>query len=77
MDGTLDLRRDHVWLIDAAARLLAPDGVLLFATGARRFALDADALPALVVEDLSRACLPPDFARTPWAHRVYRITRRR
>jgi len=75
MRGTLDVQRDHAWLIRAAAGLLEPDGVLLFATGARRFKLDPSALPGLAIEEISRACLPPDFSRRPHAHRVWRITR--
>jgi 23S rRNA (guanine2445-N2)-methyltransferase / 23S rRNA (guanine2069-N7)-methyltransferase len=76
MTGTLDIARDHVWLLRATARLLAPAGVLLFATGARRFELDSGALPELEIEDISRQMLPPDFKRTPHAHRAYRIRTR-
>ena len=73
MHGTLDIQRDHVWILRATARLLTPDGVLLFATNARRFKLDVGSLPELAVEDISRRMLPLDFARTPWVHRVFSI----
>lgn len=76
MNGTLDILRDHAWLLRAASRLLAPSGLLLFATGALRFELDAAALPELEVEEISHRMLPPDFARTPWVHRVFSIRRR-
>jgi 23S rRNA (guanine2445-N2)-methyltransferase / 23S rRNA (guanine2069-N7)-methyltransferase len=75
MRGTFDVQRDHVWLIHAAARLLEPDGVLLFSTNAQRFTLDEDALPDLRIEDLSRATLPHDFERNPKIHRAYKMVR--
>ncbi len=42
MQDTLDVQRDHVALIRAAARLLSPDGTLIFSTNFRRFRLDRD-----------------------------------
>ena len=40
MQITLDICRDHTTLVDACAALLAPDGLLVFSTNARRFKLD-------------------------------------
>lgn len=75
MQGTLDIQRDHVDLIRAAADLLTADGVLVFTNNLRRFRMDADALPGLAIEDISRALLPRDFARNPRIHNCWRITR--
>ena len=61
MHGALDLQRDHVELIRATLARLVPGGVLWFSTNNRRFKLDAEALGAASIEDLSRATLPPDF----------------
>ena len=36
MSQTFDLQRDHVWLIERCAELLAEKGVLLFACNYRR-----------------------------------------
>jgi len=77
MQGTLDVQRDHVSLIDRTARLLAPGGVLIFSTNLRTFAMDREALPHLAFEDLSRATLPKDFERSPRMHRCWRITVRK
>jgi len=76
--ATFDVRRDHADLIRLVARrLLAPGGVLLFACNARRFAMDVEALSGdLLLEDLSRATLPPDFARSARSHHVWRIAAR-
>jgi 23S rRNA (guanine2445-N2)-methyltransferase / 23S rRNA (guanine2069-N7)-methyltransferase len=65
MQGTLDVQRDHVELLRSAARLLAPEGELVFSTNLRRFRLDAPALAEFELQDISRATLPRDFARNP------------
>jgi len=77
MEATLDIQRDHVALIAAAARLLTADGTLVFSTNLRRFKLDRPAvehaLPGWHVEDITRATLPPDFERNPRIHQCYRL----
>ncbi len=75
MNTTLDVQRDHVDLIQAAARLLSGDGVLIFSTNLRRFRLDADALAGLSVEDHSDWSIPPDFQRNQRIHRCWFIRR--
>lgn len=74
-ERTFDVQRDHVRLIDDAAALLASDGVLVFSTNLRTFKLDADALGHLVVEDITPATIPPDFARTPRIHQCFLVRR--
>ena len=74
-ERTFDVQRDHVALISDAAALLAADGELIFSTNLRSFALDADALAGLQVEDITAATIPPDFARTPKIHRCFVIRR--
>jgi 23S rRNA (guanine2445-N2)-methyltransferase / 23S rRNA (guanine2069-N7)-methyltransferase len=76
MSGTLDVQRDHVELLGGVARLLAPGGVLVFSTNYTRFRLEADALPGLVVEDVTRATIPKDFERNPRIHRCFFIRHR-
>ncbi len=76
MSATLDVQRDHVALLQAAAALLTPAGILIFSTNATRFKLDADAIGNLSAEDISHATLPKDFERNPRIHRCWKITRR-
>ncbi len=76
MADSLDIQRDHVSLIQHAARLLTDDGELLFSTNFRRFRLDEAGLADLQVEDISRQTLPKDFERNPKIHRCWRIRRR-
>jgi 23S rRNA (guanine2445-N2)-methyltransferase / 23S rRNA (guanine2069-N7)-methyltransferase len=75
LEETFDVQRDHVELIRRTLRLLAPDGVLIFSTNARKFRLDAAALADLRLEDWSRRTLPPDFARDPKIHQCWRLAR--
>ena len=76
MRETFDVERDHLALIRAAARLLAPDGVMIFSTNRRHMKLDEPAIAALGlrIEDLTRSTIPPDFARNPRVHRCWRFT---
>jgi 23S rRNA (guanine2445-N2)-methyltransferase / 23S rRNA (guanine2069-N7)-methyltransferase len=76
MHGTLDVQRDHAMLIAKTARLLDRGGVLVFTTNLRTFRMDRDALAHLELEDLSRATLPPDFARSARMHHCWRIQAR-
>jgi 23S rRNA (guanine2445-N2)-methyltransferase / 23S rRNA (guanine2069-N7)-methyltransferase len=73
MEATLDLQRDHVQLIRDAARLLEPDGVLIFSNNLRSFRMDLEALADLEIEDISRSTLPKDFERNPKIHNCWRI----
>jgi len=73
MDATFDVQRDHATLLTAAARLLAPGGELWFSTNRQGFKLDAEALAPLHAEEFTPATIPPDFARTPRVHRIWRI----
>lgn len=75
MNGTFDVQRDHVQLLQRTACLLAPAGVLIFSNNLRSFRMDHAALPQLRVEDISRATLPQDFARNPRIHNCWRVTR--
>ncbi len=70
---TLDIQRDHVPLIRAAADILTPDGILLFSTNLRGFRLAADRLTGLTATDISRKTIPPDFRNNPGIHQCFEI----
>lgn len=74
MDDVFDIQNDHVELIENAVALLAPGGVLYFSTNFRRFKLDTEALSDLVIEDITPATIPEDFARNPKIHYCWRIS---
>ncbi|MDB4970722.1 MAG: rlmL [Myxococcales bacterium] len=71
-----EVQRDHVGLIEACARLLTNDGVLLFSNHFRKFKMDVAGLPELNVENIGGKTLPVDFARDPRFHNSWRITKR-
>jgi 23S rRNA (guanine2445-N2)-methyltransferase / 23S rRNA (guanine2069-N7)-methyltransferase len=71
MDGTFDVQRDHVELLRATLRLLAPRGTLVFSNNFRRFKLDREALRGVEIEDITRATLPRDFERSPRIHQCW------
>ena len=73
MDRELDVQRDHVGLIRAAMKRLAPGGLLLFSTNFRKFRLDREALADLEVRDITRATIPFDFARDPRVHACFEV----
>ncbi|MDA8383032.1 MAG: class I SAM-dependent methyltransferase [Betaproteobacteria bacterium] len=70
MQGTLDIQRDHVALIQQCLRLLAPEGELFFSTNLRSFELDADAFANCAFTDLSARTVPEDF-RNKRIHRCW------
>lgn len=60
MDGTLDVQRDHVWMLQKCLGRLAPGGKLIFSTNFRKFKMDKEAIPA-VIQDISAQTVPNDF----------------
>ena len=71
MEQGFDVQRDHVGLLECVARLLEPGGTVLFSNNYQRFRLDADALGAFEIEDITRATIPEDFKRNPRIHAAW------
>jgi 23S rRNA (guanine2445-N2)-methyltransferase / 23S rRNA (guanine2069-N7)-methyltransferase len=74
MDGVLDVQRDHVGMIQRAAKLLRPDGRLVFSTNYTRFKLEAAALNDFAIEDIGAATIPKDFERHARIHSAFSLT---
>ena len=68
MDREFDVQRDHARLLAMTARLLEPDGLILFSNNFQKFKLDPAVAQSFEVEDLTRATLPRDFERNPRIH---------
>jgi 23S rRNA (guanine2445-N2)-methyltransferase / 23S rRNA (guanine2069-N7)-methyltransferase len=75
-EATFDVQRDHVTLLETAAKLLSASGEIIFSNNYRRFRLDEDALRGLDATDVTRSTIPEDFARNPRIHHCFRIRRR-
>ncbi|WP_321369881.1 bifunctional 23S rRNA (guanine(2069)-N(7))-methyltransferase RlmK/23S rRNA (guanine(2445)-N(2))-methyltransferase RlmL [uncultured Desulfuromusa sp.] len=75
MDTTFDVQRDHPDMLQKTARLLAPDGAIIFSNNLRKFSMDRDALSGLDIEDISAKTIPADFERNPRIHNCWLIKR--
>ncbi len=77
MDGTLDIQRDHVNLINQSLALLAEGGKLVFSNNLKKFKLNVAAFEDLWhIENLTQKTLPKDFARNKKIHQVWVFSRR-
>ena len=76
MEGTLDIQRDHEVLIEAARRLLKPQGVLYFSTNLRQFKLSPDLQASDLVENISATTIDLDFKRNTRIHQCFKIQAR-
>ena len=73
MTDTLDIQRDHVMMIHAAMRLLAPGGSLYFSTNLRHFKLAPELNTDYKVQDISADTIDIDFKRNQRIHQCFII----
>ncbi len=73
MRDDFDVQRDHVALLQQAAKLLTPDGLVIFSNNRRNFKLDRAALSGFDIEDLGRRSLPEDFRHNPKIHHCWQL----
>ena len=73
MDGVFDIQRDYSDMLHKVAGLLNPGGEIFFSTNRRDFKLDASTLQGMVIKNISKATLPPDFERNSKIHYCWRI----
>ena len=74
MDHTLDIKRDHVELINQTMELLDDDGVLIFSSNAHGFKLDQKHFEEYSIRDITRMTTSEDFRRKP-AHVCWCLAR--
>ncbi len=65
---------DHVEMLNQVLALMKPAGVVLFSTNFRRFKLDAPAIRAEEIREISSQTVPDDF-RNQRIHRCWRLVR--
>lgn len=61
MKDFLDIQRDHVELLNDVLHAVSAGGQVYFSTNFTKFILDADALKATAVKDITKATTPFDF----------------
>ncbi|HVF97856.1 MAG TPA: class I SAM-dependent methyltransferase [Flavisolibacter sp.] len=62
MKDTLDIQRDHVYLINDCLKALTREGKLYFSTNYTKFGLHDKNIKATTIKDITKATTPFDFA---------------
>jgi len=65
------VQRDHRWLLETGARLLAPGGAIVFSNNFQRFRLAPELGDRFEVEDITRKTIPEDFRRNARIHACF------
>ncbi len=73
MTNTLDIQRDQASLINAAMKLLNPNGTLYFSTNFRQFKLSPEISSQYTVKDISAETIDLDFKRNQRIHQCFVI----
>jgi 23S rRNA (cytosine1962-C5)-methyltransferase len=72
MKSKFDIQPDHVELINHVMKHIKPDGVLYFSNNFRDFKLDANAIVAQSIKDITLQSIPDDF-RNKKIHYCWKI----
>ncbi|WP_232023481.1 hypothetical protein [Thiomicrorhabdus aquaedulcis] len=71
MEGTLDIQRDHVGLIEQTLKLLNPGGELVFSNNLRKFKLEAEAFADWDITNITQQTMPKDYERNSKIHQAW------
>ncbi len=76
MEDSWDVQRDQAKLFTNLAKILRPDGTIIFSNNKRGFKMDFEALEKLGLKatEISKKTLPLDFERNPKIHNCWQIT---
>lgn len=61
MRGTLDIQRDHLWMLHRVLERLKPGGTLYFSTNFRKFKLDPEIEKTASVKNITGKTVPEDY----------------
>ena len=61
MKDFLDIQRDHVELLNDVIAATTAGGIIYFSTNFSKFVLDASAIKATSIKDITKATTPFDF----------------
>lgn len=75
MKDTLDVQRDHEFLVNSAMKCLTAEGVLIFSNNYKRFFLADSLYEKYQVKDITSRSVPVDFKRGK-PHRCFEIRHR-
>ncbi|HAU15229.1 MAG TPA: bifunctional 23S rRNA (guanine(2069)-N(7))-methyltransferase RlmK/23S rRNA (guanine(2445)-N(2))-methyltransferase RlmL, partial [Gammaproteobacteria bacterium] len=71
MQGFFDVQKSQVELLDLAMKRLEPGGLLIFSNNFNRFELEPELIERYSVSEITKASLPPDFARGKPIHHCW------
>ena len=77
MEGTFDIQRDYVSMINACASILSGDGAVFFSTNYKKFHFDPGRLRKLQAHDITNLTIDVDFSKKRKPHRCWVLERRR
>ena len=75
MKDFLDIQRDHVELLNDVLAATSSGGIIYFSTNFTKFILDAEAIKAKSIKDITRATTPFDFEGKlkRWCYKIVNI----
>lgn len=76
MDGTFDIQRDYVSMINSCIPLLTRDGLIFFSTNYKKFHFDPGRLRGLKSKDITALTIDVDFSKKRKPHRCWVLERR-
>jgi 23S rRNA (guanine2445-N2)-methyltransferase / 23S rRNA (guanine2069-N7)-methyltransferase len=72
MNDTLDVQRDHVFLVTEAMKCLSAHGELIFSNNYKKFFMDESLYDMFHIKDISNQSIPQDYKRKK-PHRCFEI----
>ncbi len=76
MDGTFDIQRDYVSIINSCVPLLTRDGLIFFSTNYKKFHFDPGRLRSLKSKDITASTIDVDFSKKRKPHRCWVLEKR-
>ncbi len=73
MEDVFDVQRDHVQIIENAAKMLSDDGLIIFSNNYRGFKLDKGLEQQFSTKNITAQTISKDFERTPKFHQCWLI----
>jgi 23S rRNA (cytosine1962-C5)-methyltransferase len=72
MKDFLDIQRDHAALLNKVLHAVSPGGIVFFSTNYRKFQLEANAIKASEIKDITKQTTPFDFEGKlqRWCYRI-------
>ena len=74
MVNVFDIQRDHAWMLNRLLGLTVPGGTVFFSTNFRKFKLEAEAIRASDIKNITKPTIPNDFTDQR-IHHAFQLTK--